>query len=341
MENRYTSFENKTTTMQTKNNREIYSVKEILNYEKHRYQSKGYGLVISIFIYIFWFFMLPQIIKGYYPLNIEDEGKFFFILTYIIHEITFVSCNFIMWIIYKLESPFFERYKVHDKPWPWMDKDNGNWKKLLNESLLIIGVNHLIILPLMGIYYYIYNYCPITLSLSAYPESSCEIILQTLFFIIVEDISFYFMHRIFHLEIFYNFVHKMHHKYTNTVSIASEYSHPIDFIFASIIPSNLGAFILGKRVHCVTYCMWLILRIAETVDGHCGYDFSWSPFRLIPFSAGSEFHNFHHMNFKGNYGSFFTYLDRFFGTIHAKYYKFLKRKSILSDLSKQKNMKGK
>ena len=35
------------------------------------------------------------------------------------------------------------------------------------------------------------------------------------------------------------------------------------------------------------------MRVMETVDGHCGYEFSWSPYRLLPFSGSSEYHNFH------------------------------------------------
>ena len=61
--------------------------------------------------------------------------------------------------------------------------------------------------------------------------------------------------------------------------------------------------------------MWILLRILETTDGHSVYEFSWSPFRFLPLSASSEHHNFHHLVFKGNYSSFFTYLDGVCGTV--------------------------
>lgn len=56
------------------------------------------------------------------------------------------------------------------------------------------------------------------------------------------------------------------------------------------------------------------MRVAETIDGHCGYEFSWSPYRLLPLSGSSEYHNFHHSHNVGNYASFFSYWDSLFGT---------------------------
>jgi len=43
----------------------------------------------------------------------------------------------------------------------------------------------------------------------------------------------------------------------------------------------------------VTILMWTILRYSESVDGHSGYDFSFSPFRLLPMSGSSAYHDFH------------------------------------------------
>ncbi|KAF7470134.1 Hypothetical predicted protein [Marmota monax] len=56
----------------------------------------------------------------------------------------------------------------------------------------------------------------------------------------------------------------------------------------------------------------------------CGYDIPLNPLNLIPFYAGSRHHDFHHMNFVGNYASTFTWWDRIFGTdsqFHAYYEK--------------------
>jgi len=47
----------------------------------------------------------------------------------------------------------------------------------------------------------------------------------------------------------------------------------------------VGMKILGSKVHIATSVMWSIVRGMETVDAHSGYEFSWSPFRLLPLSG--------------------------------------------------------
>ena len=59
------------------------------------------------------------------------------------------------------------------------------------------------------------------------------------------------------------------------------------------------------------------MRIGETIDGHSGYEFSWSPFRLLPFSSSAESHNYHHSHNDGNYGSFFILWDTIMGSNQA------------------------
>lgn len=300
------------------------SVEEILDYEKKRYVKKGFGLFFATFFTLTWFFIIPKLAKHLWPKKIENEGSFFFFSTYILHESIFIFNNFVMWIIYKLEWSFFERYKIHDKPWPWKE-DPEKWNKLIKETITVLFVNQVIILPLLNIPYYIKNECPFRLEIDTLP-SIFEVIWQTVFFMLVEDFSFYWSHRFLHWDKIYPHIHKLHHKHINTVSVASEFAHPVEFIFGNVLTSNLGPLLLGKKIHLYTYLMWMILRISETTDGHCGYEFSWSPYRLLPMSGSSEFHNYHHLNFKGNYGSFFTYLDRIFGTVNTKYHEFVEKK---------------
>jgi sterol desaturase/sphingolipid hydroxylase (fatty acid hydroxylase superfamily) len=67
-------------------------------------------------------------------------------------------------------------------------------------------------------------------------------------------------------------------------------------------------------MHVLTAMCWYGLRTAESLDGHCGYDFSWSPYRFVPFSGGSAYHDFHHSSNVGNYSSWFCIMDTVFGT---------------------------
>ena len=87
-------------------------------------------------------------------------------------------------------------------------------------------------------------------------------------------------------------------------------------MFGNAIPFGLGYKLLSKvcPVHMITIFVWGVYRIIETCDGHSGYDWTWSISRLIPFGAGSDYHNFHHSRNKGNFGSMLMFWDTFWGT---------------------------
>ena len=72
----------------------------------------------------------------------------------------------------------------------------------------------------------------------------------------------------------------------------------------------------------MTAFTWYVLRFVESQEGHCGYEFSWSPFRLLPFASDYAYHAYHHQHNIGNYSSFFTIWDTVDGT-NKVYYEYL------------------
>lgn len=152
-----------------------------------------------------------------------------------------------------------------------------------------------------------------SMSMEDLPDAKTLALTITLF-MVVEDFLFYFTHRLLHWRLIYPYIHKMHHTHGTTVGIAAEYAHPIEFLFSNMLPTSAGPALLGGNVHLLTVLAWYVIRFGETLDGHCGYEFSWSPFRLIPFSGSAEYHDFHHSANVGNYGSFFSIWDSVFGT---------------------------
>ena len=76
-----------------------------------------------------------------------------------------------------------------------------------------------------------------------------DLIFQFFFNRYVEDFVFYLSHWVLHLKPFYGPIHKQHHEYKVTVSIATEYAHPIEYVFANIVASSSGSFIMGPRIH--------------------------------------------------------------------------------------------
>lgn len=236
------------------------------------------------------------------------------------HEIMFISGNLIMWAIYVSKIPFLERYRVNPtKPWPW-EEDPVKWKLVINKTLKSLLITHFILVPAAtGLEAYLG--VPYKVSIEQWP-SALEMVTQIVFFMLCEDFSFYWGHRILHHKSLYPKIHKIHHEYNNPISLSSEYAHPIEFLFVNLLPNAVGAKILGAKVHLVTYILWLIIRVLETLDGHSGYEFSWSPYRLLPLSGSANYHNYHHTHNDGNYGSFFMIWDTFLGT-NKNYWKYL------------------
>jgi len=253
----------------------------------------------------------------------------------IIHQAIYTLWNLIYFVIYKIESPFFEQFKTNSEPWPW-NSDKKEWMKLLKSTVCILFINQFIIMPIISA---ISNLWKAPLMRADYESlpSPLEIIKQHLIFYVCTDLVTFIIHYFLHLKCLYPLIHKVHHDHKITISIASEYAHPIEFIFANLLSTSVGPMLLGSRVHMLTYGMWIVTRIINTTEGHSGYDipFFFNGWSFLPGGANRSFHHFHHLKFRGNYGSELTIWDRIFGTVHPKYTEELNQK----ELNEHKNEK--
>ena len=102
---------------------------------------------------------------------------------------------------------------------------------------------------------------------------------------LVEDFAFHVFHRSLHHKSIYPYVHKIHHEHRITIAIATLHVHPVEFVLCNLLPAALGPHILGDKIHCVTVIGLYLLLTVESIDGHCGYEFSWSPYKAIPFTV--------------------------------------------------------
>ncbi|XP_003415841.2 methylsterol monooxygenase 1-like [Loxodonta africana] len=128
---------------------------------------------------------------------------------------------------------------------------------------------------------------------------------------VIEDTWHYFLHRLLHHKRIYKYIHKIHHEFEAPFGMEAEYAHPLDLLILET--GFVLAFVLLCD-HAVFLWVWLTFRLIGAIDVHSGYDIPFNPLNLIPFYAGSRHHDFHHMNFTGNYASTFTWWDRIFGT---------------------------
>ena len=88
---------------------------------------------------------------------------------------------------------------------------------------------------------------------------------QFIFFMLVEDLLFYWSHSMLHNPKLY-WIHKKHHEYNITVTIAATYAHPLEYLLGNAVPTGLGYHILAKftPVHYVSIIAWLVFRLFET-----------------------------------------------------------------------------
>ncbi|KAG5401691.1 hypothetical protein IGI04_016298 [Brassica rapa subsp. trilocularis] len=166
--------------------------------------------------------------------------------------------------------------------------------------------------PLMLFSYRVFKFMGMR---SSFPLPSWKVVsAQILFFFIIEDFVFYWGHRILHTKWLYKNVHSVHHEYATPFGLTSEYAHPAEILFLGFA-TFIGPALTGP--HLITLWLWLVLRVIETVEAHCGYHFPWSPSNFLPLYGGADFHDYHHRLLytkSGNYSSTFVYMDWIFGT---------------------------
>ena len=133
---------------------------------------------------------------------------------------------------------------------------------------------------------------------------------------VMNEIGFYSFHRLFHeVPYLYQNFHKKHHAFHGTVSIAAEYVHPFEEVFANTL-STVG-FVLYMRVPVLVWMIWLAQNLMEVEESHSGYCFdkTWLARIGLLGSTRARHHDFHHTVNQGNYGN--PLLDWTFGTMGA------------------------
>lgn len=137
--------------------------------------------------------------------------------------------------------------------------------------------------------------------------------------LIVHDAYFYFTHRLMHHPKLFKAFHLLHHKSTNPSPWAAFAFHPLEalvevgivLVFAFCIPIN--------ALHLFFFFLFQMLY---NVYGHLGWELypkGFSKSMVGKWINTSICHNQHHQYFKGNYGLYFLWWDRWFNTIREDY----------------------
>lgn len=131
--------------------------------------------------------------------------------------------------------------------------------------------------------------------------------------ILIHDTYFYWVHRGMHHPKLLRHFHRVHHL-SRTPTPWAAYSFSVGEAFLMAIFSPL--ILMALPLHPVVWLSFIFVMIFRNAMLHAGCEFhpkSWvdSP---LDFLTTTTHHDLHHQRFKGNYGFYFTWWDRWMGT---------------------------
>jgi sterol desaturase/sphingolipid hydroxylase (fatty acid hydroxylase superfamily) len=136
---------------------------------------------------------------------------------------------------------------------------------------------------------------------------------------IIHDTYFYWTHRLMHHRKLFNWFHLVHHKSTNPSPWAAYSFHPLEaFVEAGIFV----VFLFTLPMSPLHLAIFFFVMIVYNVYGHLGFELYPNGFNKHPVGKWintSVNHNQHHQYFKGNYGLYFLWWDRWMKTIRSDY----------------------
>jgi len=182
------------------------------------------------------------------------------------------------------------------------------WNEYIHCVKTVLINQHFVNLPCFILIYPFYMHAG--LQTTGPMPSILELVKGAVVCVIVEEILFYYSHRLFHHGSVYKYIHKQHHDFQAPVAIAAEYAHPIESIVSNTLPVLLGplaAAYVFNGAHVTLLWFWLFLALTSTLNSHGGYDFPFYP------TGDAKVHDFHHSSFRDNYGTI-GFLDWLHGT---------------------------
>ena len=139
--------------------------------------------------------------------------------------------------------------------------------------------------------------------------------------IVWQDMSFYFTHRLMHTRWMFRHVHGVHHRSREPSPWAAYAMHPVEALVNGGVPLLALAVVPVQEQVLGLFVLHQVLR---NVHGHAaveslprGFARHWFWGRF----TSTTHHHLHHETAQGNYGLWFTWWDRVFGTERADYLK--------------------
>eukprot|EP00035_Acanthoeca_spectabilis_P011568 m.204262 g.204262 ORF g.204262 m.204262 type:complete len:338 (+) comp15381_c1_seq4:430-1443(+) len=240
---------------------------------------------------------------------VESDDLFFTLALLSSLSLIYILCNGLFWLLET--TGLCAQYKVPRKP------AQEPPPALIRAALLEQAINHLIMAPLLMLFVVgpaLRWRNPDAAQPQGAPGWAEAYCVFTVCYVL-NDIEFYFAHRLLHSKALYGPVHKQHHQFVGTRSFAAEHAHPIEDVLSAYIPFLTGIAIMGAHFHLVF--VWFFVRMTEVYESHSGYIFrgSWLDKCFLCAGINPPCHDFHHTGNRGNFGH--PLLDYCCGTMDA------------------------
>ena len=224
----------------------------------------------------------------------------------ITHEVVFWGLCAILSLSHSLLAP----YRIQPNRYPSQRLISSTIRKLLILHFLVQPVQLYLLYPL-------FEYMGMSSSVQDLPTLP-TLLLQLALCFAINETGFYWSHRALHSDALFKKFHSQHHMYGAPIGIAAEHASSLESLISNGLPTIAGPLLLGT--HMLTAWIWLALRLALTVDNHCGYALPFSPFhwgaasKINVFASHPLAHNFHHSHNDGLYGGNSFFWDWLCGT---------------------------
>jgi len=122
-------------------------------------------------------------------------------------------------------------------------------------------------------------------------------------FYLIKEVLFWTFHYLLHQGLFYKYIHKQHHYFTNPIATSSMYMSPIEWAFPNLFHLVIGPILL--QMNFGTFVIIQIIGVWFNVSSHSGYDIK----NII-----NDDHYYHHKLFNVNYS--YSWMDKAVGTYY-------------------------
>uniref|UniRef100_A0A8I5ZS99 Fatty acid hydroxylase domain containing 2 n=1 Tax=Rattus norvegicus TaxID=10116 RepID=A0A8I5ZS99_RAT len=215
-----------------------------------------------------------------------NEWILYIIGVVLVPGLCFWGFNGLLLMVDRTGKPtFISRYRIQ------LDKNEPVDPVKLRQSIRTVIFNQSVIsFPMLVILYPFLKWTgdPCCRELPTFHWILVELVLFTL----VQEILFYYSHRLFHHPKLFKKVHKKHHEWTTPIGLISIYADPIEHVVSNMLPVMVGPLAMGSHLSSIT--VWLSLVLIVSSITHCGYH--------LPFLPSPEFHDYHHLKFNQCYG---------------------------------------